>query len=226
MATDKFNTLHLRFAAMCRDEVASVTTDGQDLLAADRTAYLNAAFAKYVSLLYQQYKDDMATLRQAFQTMFKYSAAVATEGTGIITSLPTDYGFFVALSKPKTGEETFGTPIIRATPEEWNALINDINPNFSASTTSPYCYPENTQISILPVAAYSGLRLSYIIKIFDVVVVTGAGGTDIPLDERHFNTLLAFAVSQYYRDKQEFQVSELYLADAYRLAPFKLEEKK
>ena len=102
MATDRFNTLHLRFAAMCRDEVTQPNTDGKDLTVTDRSAYLNAAFSKYVTILYQRYTDDMETLRQAFQTMFKYTAGIASDNAGIVSStLPLDYGFFVSLSRPK-----------------------------------------------------------------------------------------------------------------------------
>lgn len=219
MATTKFNELHLRLSLACRDEVGAETTDGKDLTAGDRSALLNEAFFKYVTMMYRQYRDDPFALRQAFQSMFKFTSAVNAVSGLISTTLPTDYGFFIALS--------YGTiPYRRATPEEWNAILTSVNSWLTASTNSRFCYPENTQISIMPASSITGMSLSYIIKPFTVVVVTGAGGTDIPLDERHFNTIVGFAASKYYANKQEFEISAMLNKDAIAQAPFKLLDEK
>jgi len=217
MATTNFNILHTKFSNMIRDAVATANLAGTDLSSADRSVYLNSAWSKYVGMAYAKYENDVFRLQALFQSMIKMSSAITTAADGIITSvlIPTDYGYFVKLSKA-------GIAIPKKTPAIWNSILSAVNENIAPSATSPVCLPTDTQIEILPAAVYIA-RLTYIIKPFSVVVVTGSGGTDIPLGEKHWHTVLALAASEYYKSaKQEQGLSDSFFQEAVMVSPFPL----
>ena len=220
MATTKFNTMHLRFASSIRDEVATADVAGKDVSVADRSAYLNYAWGRYVTQLYRSYEDRLGDLKSAIQSLLK-TTIVNCSGPGIITVLPGDYGLFIDLAY--NSGSGYGIPINNTTQEEWTSILTNVNPEVAASSTQMYCNPSDVDILLLPATfQQNGLVLSYILKPFDVVVVTGVGGTDIPLDVPHLNSIVDFALFSFYKDKQEFDVAKMFLEDAYESAPFPL----
>jgi len=88
-----------------------------------------------------------------------------------------------------------------------------------ATTYSKFCLPSNTQVLIAPATDADTYDLTYIIL---PVNLTEGGATDFPLTSIHFDVILDFALWYFYKDKQEFDIAQSYLKDAYLTSPFKL----
>lgn len=214
MATPIWDKLHLRLAAGARDSVATAATAGKDLSVSDRDGYLNSAFAKYVLLAFNLYKNDPPLLRAAFQSMVKQVQLTAAAGTiSSITSTAADYGLFIDMVA------TSGGAVKRLSSEDFYNIKNLVSKEIVATVDSQFCLPFDNSILLLPATISGNYNVTYIAN---PITIVQNGATDFPLSEAHFDVVLDFALWYFYKDKQEFAVAESYLKDGYTTAPFPL----
>jgi len=218
MATPQWDKLHLRLASGARDAVATASTAGKDLSVADRDNYLNYAYSKYILLLYNTYhSSNLEILKSAFQSMIKVVAKTAITGV-IDPSAQANYGLFLSMVSD------LGVSPIRVPQEDFNRIKYSVSGEIIATDDSQFCYPEGrTSIQILPVTIADDYLITYIAQ---PVTITQGGSTDIPLSDDHFDPLVSFALWNHYRDKQEFEIANMYLKDAYSTAPFPISIKE
>ncbi len=230
MATPNWDILHYRLAAGVRDAIsapgsgdwtAGIAPDGKDLTRADRENYLNYAWQKFIGLFYRSIEEiwnrgainKLDLFRSGFPALVKSTTVAVTSGTADLSSTPTDFGIALDL-------QIASASIKPARPDEWPALAAAVNPEVAPSATMIYWMITGTTLQILPASGTNGTyNLSYAVKPHSVVQFSG---TDIPLGSHFFNTILLFAYYAYYRDKQEFNVAQEHLAEAYRSSPIVL----
>lgn len=217
MATPKWGQLHIRLAARARDAVASASLDGGSLKKLDRDAYLNFAYQKYVALFYQVYMNDFEKIESAMQALVRAgTASITSVGTIGSAGLPADYGFYLKMTR--SGVDY----VKRITAEEYVDIKNGKDLLRIASTGAQYALPESQQIRILPATVSSGdYDLAYLILPADIFYDLTVGD-DIPLSHVHFNSIIAFALSEFFLDKQEFESAAAQEKIAYSCAPFSL----
>lgn len=215
--TPRWGELHLRFASGARDAVSSPNQDGKSLLKLDRDSYLNFGWQRYVNLLYQSYRNNFEFLQKAFQSMVRIgTATVSSPGLILAVDLPDDYG--IALSMDKSDISC----ITRLSQEDFNVVKNLKMKNKIPSSMNQYFCPEKNFIRLLPSSLAAGVYdLVYIINPF-TITYSDTVGDDIPLDSSNDNSILGFALSMYYFDKQEFAAATKYEDTAYISAPYPL----
>ena len=207
----KWGNLHLRLANMIRDRVATADLDGRDLTYADRNSYLNEAYETYLGLFNASYRNDTEFITSALSSMVKTGNVSIVSGTA--SSLPSDYGVFLKLSKS-------GVSVTKETAEGYQDVKDGRIPHKVPSSTVNYCLPKSTTIEVLPATVTDLYTLVYIVAPISVTYTDGA--TDIPLDPIHFRSILAFAAELIYNDKFDFDLAASFRKRAFELAPYKL----
>jgi hypothetical protein len=211
MATPNWDILSLRFASAVRDSVSSASTNGDELMASDRDAYLNYAYAKYIGLLI---KFNPSIINTILEELYASATVVITAGAG---TLPADFGYFIHLH--------IDTDVIVTKPsvEDFIKLIDVSTVQNPPSTTNIYVNIKATTINILP-ASFAGNTTMYYIKKAPTKVQ--GSNTDIGLRSDHFDTLVELAKYYYYVDKQEYEIAKSILDNAILTAPYKIGEVK
>ena len=211
MSTPNWDILHTRLASSIRDGVSSAPTNGLELSVADRDAYLNYSYGKFVGLVYAYNPLSIGSLLRELHKIVSVSAT-----SGVII-LPTDFGLYVSMgadgvvvNEPESIKDFIGI-------KHSSTLQNP------ASSTNIYIHVSSLTIEILPSTLSGSFSLGYILK---PTSISQGGADDIVLLSTHWDTIVQFARAEYYRDKLEFEIAQSIENDAIRRSPIKIGELK
>ena len=213
MATPSWDVLHTRLASSLRDSVSSASVNGSELFVADRDAYLNYAYQKYVRLVMIY---NPSSVGRILPELFNIASLVSSSG-GAITA-PPDFGYYLSMDRTDVSNAV----LTRPPPETFNKIKYTKSIQSPPASDNVFINIEGSIINTLPAEA-GNYDLGYIIK---PVNITQGGVDDIVISSEHWDTVIALARAQYFRDKQEFAVAQSVETDAIINAPFKIGEVK
>ena len=138
-------------------------------------------------------------------------AATTAAGTIGSANFPSDFGTLLLI-------EADEVDITIKSPVEFNQLKNNLNAEVTPSVNSQVALQiGQTQISLLPATVTGTYHLTYLIGFTDV---TQNGATDIPLGDSFNDSILSFALEEYFINKYEVELATYYHAQAYKASPF------
>lgn len=207
MATPSWDVLHTRLAVAVRDGVSSASTNGGELTVADRDAYLNYAYSKFVGLVAQYNPEAVEYYLPELRNVVNASIV-----SGVIT-LPDDFGYFISLAGN-------GILVEKLDADKWiNMKENNSLVTNAPSATMIYILVTGDRILTIPVSISTPVTLAYMIRASQI---SQGGAADIPVKSRYFDAIISLAKAQYLRDKEEYEAAKVCEDDAIISSPVKI----
>jgi hypothetical protein len=211
MSTPNWDILHTRFATSIRDTVPSASVDGEELSVADRDAYLNSAYSKYIRLIGLYNKESVDSI---LPELFNTEIITAVSG---VAAQPSDLGFLIDIQpSDNAGAVVEVVSALEFLRYKYSQTVQNPSSNSLIRTKVV-----GSSFYFLPLDYNGSFEVSYIKYEFGI---TQGGSVDISLEPENWDTIVDFAKSSYYKDKQEYQLAKDIYDEAILESPFKIGE--
>lgn len=210
MATPVLNTVSKDLAYKLQDPVASGTTDGLRLSAAERFRYIIRSYRRLqrlVTLLYP------TLIEKIFQSWY-YNTTGTTTSSGVINTLTGVAEVLDVYAKRPTDEEYFRAVFI--TPDKYLDVETEQNSFYAPNinTDSYYWSREGDDVRLLPPTTLS-YKLMYRTDEAAAIESAGQGGAyDITIKSEFLDLILALACAEAYMDIGQYDAAQAYKMDA------------